>query len=53
MRLLIEEPEGQHDQGNDQADLEDEEKQGQQESGSELPKNYADDADSGKLQNRL
>src|SRR2546425_254131 len=52
-RLLIEEPVGQHDQSDDQGDLEDEEKQGQQKDGSKLPKTYADEADRGKLQNGL
>src|SRR6266699_2552001 len=52
-RLLIEEPEGQHDQGDDQADLEDEKEQWQQESRSKLPQHYADETDRGELHNRL
>src|SRR5437588_9308513 len=52
-RLLIEEPEGQHDQADDQADLDDEEKQREQKDGSEFPQTDADDADRGELQNGL
>src|SRR6267378_5790081 len=52
-RLLIEEPEGQHDQGDDQTDLEDEKKQWQEESASEFPQNDADETNRGELHDRL
>src|SRR5438876_7638690 len=51
--LLIEEPEGQHDQGDDQPDLEDEEEQRHEEYRCELPKADAEQTNGGELQDRL
>src|SRR5262249_45981938 len=51
--LLIEEPEGQHDQRDDQADLENEEKEGKQEHRCQLPEADADDAYGRQREDRL
>src|SRR5205809_7226520 len=51
--LLIEEPEGQHDQGDDQPDLEHEEQQRHEEYRRELPKADAEQTNGGELQDRL
>src|SRR6266536_3693953 len=51
--LFIEEPEGGHDQSDDQADLDDEKNEGQQERRCKLPDNNADEADGGQLHDRL
>src|SRR3989475_4737888 len=51
--LLIEEPEGQHDQADDQPDFEDEKEDRQKQHGSELPETDAQDSDRGERKHGL
>src|SRR6185437_3822163 len=51
--LLIEEPERQHDQADDEPDLEDEEQHRQEQNGCELPKADAQDSDGSERKHGL